>query len=192
MRERRPDGRDDEQECEKNPKNQHACNKIIRLEYARPFIWRSAHGQETPQDGKEDGKVSQVLEQESVEEKDREAIGEEFRKALSEAQRKTRSTAPQRSTPRAGRGLGTIVDGDESGNDAPIGRRSATFISRNRFRVPSSGRQGGRTRNLEHTSGNKHASVRPELEAQVPGTVSASSGNYRRKFRNRLRQFWNA
>jgi hypothetical protein len=166
----RPNGRTEEHECAENPKNQHACDKIIRLEYARPFIWRSAHGQETPQDGKEDGKVSQVHEQENVEEKDREGICEEIceeiRQAISqticEAQYKTRRPAAKRSTSRTGCRVGSIVDGNQSGNDASVGRRSATFIGNCSFRgfLFQFQVRGGarimeriRTRNLEREPG---------------------------------------
>jgi hypothetical protein len=63
LRNCRTGSRDEEQKCEEETKNQHAGNQIIRLEYARPFTWRSAHGQETPQDGKkEDVKISQANE----------------------------------------------------------------------------------------------------------------------------------
>ena len=84
--------------------------QAYQIEYARPFNnWRSAHGQETPEGGKVRREVTQGLEQDSIEEKDREAIGQ----ARREAQCKTHGT-PCGTAPRYGPAQCTAPHGTTS------------------------------------------------------------------------------
>src|SRR5688572_17404414 len=107
-------------------------------------LWRSAHGQETPEGGKVRREVTQGVEQNSSEEKDREAIGQARREAQCEAHgapsgaapcgtasryRPTQCTGPHHHAPPGGRaGRRARLARHERRADAPARRRAASLV----------------------------------------------------------------